>query len=164
MNNNSARSELALFRIAHETFGIEIAAIQEIKRAPRLTKVPGADVCVKGVMNLRGDIVTVLDLSKRLGYGEVTSTDTTRVLVINYRDENIGLLVDEIKDIVPIDLGRVNPWAIAKEGVDSAFCAGVYMHDESLIIVLDMAKVIFEGEASSSINQYNRIKSKELIT
>ena len=145
-------SELALFRIGSDLYGIPIEDVQEINRVPELTVVPGADACVKGVMNLRGEIVTVLDLPQQLGYGDSDHGESARVLVVKCDHEHVGVLVDEMKDIVLVEPGAMEFCAVSRDGVDDAFFAGVYTHDSSLVIVLDMSKVLQVEEAAGPIN------------
>src|ERR1043165_8516017 len=82
------------FRIGRETFGVPISLVHEIVRVPEITSVPDAPECVEGVINLRGKIVSIVDLRKRFGEKEITSNKKSRILVVEFEGKMVGLVVD----------------------------------------------------------------------
>ncbi len=137
-------TQLACFVIDDLLCGIDIKWVQEINRNLELTQVPLAPDYVVGIMNLRGRIVTVINLGKKLGLSPCTMGSKSRVIIVDREDEYIGLLVDGIKDVVTIDASRITP-PPANIAIDKGtFFSGAYKSQDSLISILDVEMVLVE--------------------
>lgn len=115
MDTNEEREEetkqrlIALFRIFDCLYGIEADRVQEVVGAAKITPVHHAPPFVLGVMNLRGRIITVIDLGIRLGHGSITESPDSRVFIVSWNQEFVGLLVEQADDVIPLDDGALAP-------------------------------------------------------
>jgi purine-binding chemotaxis protein CheW len=141
---NGGTVELATFYVGDALCGMDILKVQEINKLMEMTKVPQAPAYVMGILNLRGQIVTVIDLSKKLGLGAVEVNDTSRNIIVNSDNEYIGLLVSRISDVVEADWQRVEPPPANIGGVQGVFFKGVFKMEDRLIGILDADRVLAE--------------------
>src|SRR3954470_5185606 len=134
------------FRVGAETFGVPIAYVHEIVRVPEITNVPDSPGFVEGVINLRGKIVSVVDLRKRFGEKEITTTKKNRVLVVESNGKLVGLIVDSASEVVRIPSSDVEPPPKVFEDDQLSYVTGVRKLNGRLIILVDLQKVLQRGE------------------
>jgi purine-binding chemotaxis protein CheW len=134
------------FRVGAETFGVPIAYVHEIVRVPEITNVPDSPGFVEGVINLRGKIVSVVDLRKRFGEKEITTTKKNRVLVVESDGKLVGLIVDSASEVVRIPSSDVEPPPKVFEDDQLSYVTGVGKLNGRLIILVDLQKVLQRGE------------------
>lgn len=134
--------ELATFYVGHALCGMDILKIQEINKLMEMTKVPQAPEYMVGILNLRGQIVTIIDLGEKLGLGNIEITNDSRNIIINAPGEHVGLLVSRISDVVMADPDRIEPAPANMSGIQGAFFTGVYKTDNKLIGILDIKEVL----------------------
>ena len=134
--------ELATFLVGDALCGMNILKIQEINKLIDMTSVPQAPDYVLGILNLRGQIITSIDLSKKLGLGVTNLTEDPRNIIVNSRGEHIGLLVKKISDVVQADTDMFEPPPSNMGGIQGDFFTGVYKTDTKLIGILDVEKVL----------------------
>lgn len=142
--DSNATVELATFYIGDALCGMDILKVQEINKLMNMTKVPQAPEYVNGILNLRGQIVTVIDLSKKLGLAATDFSESARNIIVNSENEYIGLLVSRISDVVEADWERVEDPPANIGGVQGTFFKGVFKTHNRLIGVLDVKKVLSE--------------------
>lgn len=135
------------FRVGRETYGVPITALHEIVRVPEITAVPDAPDYMEGVINLRGKIVSVLDLRKRLGETQAAASKRNRILVLEHKGRLSGLIVDSASEVLKIPGADVEPppTEFLEGGLNCV--TGLGKHQGRLIVLLDMAKLL---EASTS--------------
>ncbi len=134
------------FRIGHETFGVPINLVHEIVRIPEITAVPESPDYVEGVINLRGKIVSVVDLRKRFGEKEIVSHKKNRILVAEVEGKMVGLIVDAASEVLKVPPSDIEaPPSMFQEG-DVQYVTGVGKLRGRLIIVVDLTKVLQKGE------------------
>ena len=136
--------QCATFYVAEQLIGIDIRLVQEINRHVRTTSVPHTNTSVRGVLNLRGDVVTVLDLRTILGLPPIAVTGQTRNLVVALGGEKTGLLVDRIAEVVTLEAGAVEPPPANVSKIDHRFMLGVAKLESELLVVLDAEAVLAE--------------------
>ena len=130
-------------RVDRETFALPVRQVQEILRVTSLTRVPHAPFSVRGVTNLRGYVLPVVDVRVRLGMKAVEPGPGARIMVVQSRGRLIGLLVDAVLDVVDVDRLAVEPAPDDVMTEQSYYLVGVYhAEDEGLIILLDADKVL----------------------
>ena len=134
--------DLATFTIGGAAYGIDILKIQEINKLRELTPVPGAPPYVQGILNLRGQIVTVIDLGLKLGLSNTHPEDPGRNIIIRSRGEYIGLLVEQISDVVKVTLNDVDSPPANMNGIHGEFFHGVIKTIDRLIGILDIEKIL----------------------
>ncbi len=143
---NSSRSkdlvELATFYVGNALCGMDILKIQEINKVMQMTKVPQAPSYVLGILNLRGQIVTIIDLGKKLGLGESDTSNAPRNIIVNSSGGHVGLLVESISDVITADMNKTEPAPANMNGIQGEFFTGVCKTDKLLIGILDIEKVL----------------------
>lgn len=134
------------FRVGRETFGVPIHLVHEIVRVPEITAVPEAPEYIEGVINLRGKIVSVIDLRKRFGEKEITSDRKNRVMVIEVEKKLVGLIVDSASEVLKLPPTEIDhPPNVFEEG-DLNYVTGVGKLKGRLIILIDLTKILQRGE------------------
>ena len=134
------------FRIGRETFGVPIALVHEIVRVPEITAVPDSPGYVEGVINLRGKIVSVVDLRKRFGEKEIAANKKNRILVAEVEGKIVGLIVDAASEVIKIPDNEVDlPPSVFDEG-ELNYVTGVGKLHGRLIILIDLNKILQKGE------------------
>lgn len=134
--------ELATFYIGDALCGMDILKVQEINKLLQMTKVPQAPDYVIGILNLRGQIVTIIDLGKKLGLGETDLSQDPRNIIVNDSGGHVGLLVRKIGDVVPADMEKSEPAPANMQGIQGDFFTGVFKTEKELIGILDVDKVL----------------------
>lgn len=138
--------ELCTFRLGDALCGVDILRVQEINRQLELTPVPQAPAYVRGVTNLRGRVITVVDLGAKLGLGEFQPGEHSRNVIVSSQGELIGVLVDEIADVVPADADAVEPPPANVGGEQGSCFSGVVKLDGTLINIVDVERALGDGE------------------
>lgn len=135
-------TELATFQVGEALCGMEIRQIQEINRLSLMTRVPQASEDVLGILNLRGQIVTIIDLARRLGLGSTEPSGEARIIIVNTAGGKVGILVRRISDVVAIDLEHQEPPPANMRGIQGRFFTGVCKRETSLIGLLNIERVL----------------------
>jgi purine-binding chemotaxis protein CheW len=130
------------FYLGDTLLGIDTLRVQEIIKVSDITSVHHGPECVLGVINLRGRIVTVLDLGRQLGFPFVDVSDESRIIIVDWDDEYVGLLVDAISDVITADRDSMMPAPSNVGEAQERFFQGVYRVDEGLIAILDVEEVL----------------------
>lgn len=134
------------FRVGRETFGVPIGLVHEIVRVPEITAVPDSPGYVEGVINLRGKIVSVVDLRKRFGEKEITSHKKNRILVTEVDGKMVGLIVDAASEVLKIPDNEIElPPSVFEEG-ELNYVTGVGKLHGRLVILIDLSKILQKGE------------------
>ncbi len=134
------------FRVGRETFGVPIHLVHEIVRVPDITAVPDAPDYIEGVINLRGKIVSIIDLRKRFGETEIVSDRKNRVMVIESDKKLVGLIVDSASEVLKLPPSEVeNPPNVFENG-ELNYVTGVGKLKGRLIILIDLNKILQRGE------------------
>jgi purine-binding chemotaxis protein CheW len=147
-----AQEHLVTFFLSGEEYGVDVRLVQEIIRVAEVTQVPRAPEFIKGVINLRGRIIPVIDLKKKLGLGEVETTRQTRVVVIRLRDRLIGLLVDGASQVLKVPVSTIEAAPEEVVEIDANYIRGVAKLDQRLIILMDLPKILgFDRDAALAL-------------
>ncbi len=137
----TASKELLTFYLGEALCGLDIAQVEELNRPLMMTPVPQAPPYVLGLVNLRGKIVTVLDLGKKVGLEPTVLTTASRTIVVHHAGEHIGLMVDRVAEVTAVDLEDVADVPANLKGAPSQFFEGVLKTDQGLIGILNLARV-----------------------
>ncbi len=130
------------FRLAGEVFALPVTAAREILRVSTITRVPHAPHTVRGIINMRGRVVPVVDFRVRLGLPEATVSPKSRILITSTRNRLLGLLVDEVEQVLSLDLNAVTPAPSDVMTERSEYIIGVCHLDNRLLILLDVERVL----------------------
>lgn len=134
--------ELATFFIGDALCGMDILKIQEINKLMQMTKVPQAPDYVLGILNLRGQIVTIIDLGRKLGLGGTDINQDPRNIIVNSAGGHVGLLVRKISDVVSVDMDKRESAPANMRGIQGEYFNGVYKAETNLIGILNVDKVL----------------------
>jgi purine-binding chemotaxis protein CheW len=136
--------ELASFYVGEALCGMDILKVQEINKLIEMTRVPQAPEYVLGILNLRGEIVTIIDLGKKLGLKSTEVNHKTRNIIVNSNGEHIGLMVEQISDVIQAEWEKVEPPPANIGDVQGKYFTGVFKTADRLIGILDVEKVLKE--------------------
>jgi len=134
------------FRLADETYGINVMQIQEVLRYTEIAPVPGAPNYVLGIINLRGNVVTVIDTRSRFGLPSADITDNTRIVVLEIENQVIGILVDSVAEVVYIRQSEMETAPNVGNEESARFIQGVCNKNGELIILVEFEKMLSEEE------------------
>ncbi|MFZ2619293.1 MAG: chemotaxis protein CheW [Alphaproteobacteria bacterium] len=144
------RLHLVTFLLLGEEFGLPILDVREIIRITAITPVPQAPSFVEGVINLRGQIIPVVDLRKRFGIPAKEADEETRIVVVELKNTVIGLVVDSVSEVLRLPADTVAPPpAIVAGSIGAEYIKGIGHHDEKMIILIDMRKVFSDQEVGA---------------
>jgi purine-binding chemotaxis protein CheW len=138
--------QLVTFHVDEEEFGVGILEVREINRMMEITRVPHAPGFVEGVINLRGQVIPVVDLRKRFGLGEVERDKNTRIVVVELGETVVGFLVDSVSEVLRVPTSIVEPPPPIVGGIDSEYIEGVVKLEDRLLILLDLRRLLNRGE------------------
>lgn len=138
------------FQVGRETYGVPITSLHEIVRVPEITAVPDAPEYMEGVINLRGKIVSVIDLRKRLGEKNVDVSRRNRILVVEHNGRLAGLIVDSASEVLKIPASDVEASPTSLEEGRSNCVTGLGKYNGRLIVLLDMTRLLDLGAGQNS--------------
>jgi purine-binding chemotaxis protein CheW len=129
---------LVTFRLGKEEYGVEIKQVQEIIRAADITPVPGAPAHVRGVINLRGKIIPVVDLRRRFGLPAVEESEERRIVVVEVGDKRLGMLVDSVSQVIKFSSSVMEEMPEEAVTLGENYIRGMGKLDDRLIFILDL--------------------------
>ncbi|OYT30157.1 chemotaxis protein CheW [Thermoplasmatales archaeon ex4572_165] len=149
--------QLVIFKVAGEEFGVNINEVKEIIRWEEVTRIPNSEAYIKGVINLRGNIIVVNDLAVKLGLPSKTIDDDTRILVVEVGENTVGMIVDSATEVIRLsgDDIRETPSLITST-IDHDFIEGVGLLDEKRLLTLLDLRQVLESEDFEKILQNQR--------
>ncbi|MDW1913099.1 MULTISPECIES: chemotaxis protein CheW, partial [unclassified Vibrio] len=134
------------FQLEEETYGINVMQVREVLRYTEIAPVPGAPDYVLGIINLRGNVVTVIDTRSRFGLMEGEVTDNTRIIVIESERQVIGILVDSVAEVVYLRSSEIDTTPSVGTDESAKFIQGVSNRDGKLLILVDLNKLLTDDE------------------
>lgn len=137
-----AELQLATFYVGDLLLGLQIDQVQEINRRLDVTQVPHSPTCVRGVINLRGDVVTVIDLRTVLGMPPAEISEHSRNLIVNLDGELVGLCVDAIANIITIPSDAVSPPPSNLDEAEDHVFRGVYTAEREIVTILNLRETL----------------------
>lgn len=145
-DEDTQRDKFLTFRISNEDYGIEIRHVTEIVGIQKITEVPDMMNFVKGVINLRGNVIPVVDIRMRFQMESRAYDDRTCVVVVNIREMVVGLVVDTVNEVLSIPETSISPPPKFQKGMGTKFIKGMGKVGESVKILLDVEKLLCEEE------------------
>lgn len=139
-------TQLVTFLIDDVEYGIDILAVHEILRFPDVTRLPNTPEFICGVINLRGNVIPVVDVRLRFGLPVASVTELTRVIVVETIGKLVGLLVDNVYQVVRIPESNIDQPSELIEGVSEKFIKGIGRLRDRLIVILNMSHILFLDE------------------
>ncbi|MCX5810670.1 MAG: chemotaxis protein CheW [Proteobacteria bacterium] len=144
--NDDAILQLVTFKLENDEFGVDILKVQEINRMMNITKIPNTPSFTEGVINLRGKIIPIIDLRKKLGFESKAYDKATRIIVIELDGIVLGFVVDSVSEVLRIPRNTIEPPPSIIGGVESDYIEGVGKLEDRLLILLELEKVFTNSE------------------
>ncbi len=142
--------QVVSFALGSEEYGVDISQVQEIIRMVEITHVPRAPHFMEGVINLRGQLIPIIDLRTRFGMQRINSTKSTRIVVTEIGSKRVGIVVDSVSEVINIPIENVEDAPEMIAGVGTEYIQGVGKIDDRLIIMLDLTMVM-SGEEKAQL-------------
>jgi len=142
MMETAYTKQFVVFRLENEEYGIDILRVKEIKEMMRITRVPKAAHFVRGVINLRGEVIPVIELRKKFNLPEGKESESTRIIIVSVDDITVGLVVDTSSEVIEISSDAIEEAPEVVGNVDQGNIYGIGKVGERLIILLDIVKII----------------------
>jgi len=150
MNQNSEQNntemKVIVFRLDNEEYGVSVQQVKSIERMEHITRVPNTPPFVKGVINLRGVVIPIIELRVRFGINQKEYNESTRIIIVNVDDLEVGLIVDAANDVIDIPVNAIEPPPKVVGGVESIYLRGVAKLADRLLILLNLDKVLSTDE------------------
>ncbi len=134
------------FKLDCETYGINVMQVQEVLRYSEIAPVPGAPTYVLGIINLRGNVVTVIDTRQRFGLESADVTDNTRIVIIEAEKQVIGILVDSVAEVVYLKASEIDAAPNVGNDESARFIQGVSNREGELLILVDLNQLLSDDE------------------
>jgi purine-binding chemotaxis protein CheW len=142
----SDTTQVVSFKLGSEEYGVDIAQVQEINRMVAVTHVPRAPQFMEGVINLRGQLIPIIDLRARFGMARAEHTKNTRIVVTEIGAKRVGMVVDSVSEVLRLPVDQVEPAPEMITGVDTEYIRGVGKIEDRLIVLLDLGRIISGAE------------------
>ena len=155
-NTKAANSDEVLqwvtYKLGEETYGINVMQVQEVLRYTEIAPVPGAPDYVLGIINLRGNVVTVIDTRSRFGLSSTDISDNTRIVIIESDTQVVGILVDSVAEVVYLRSSEIDSTPNVGTEESAKFIQGVSSRDGQLLILVDLNKLLNDEEWTEITN------------
>jgi purine-binding chemotaxis protein CheW len=138
----AATSEYISFAVGDEQYGVNIMAVREIKDWSAITQLPNQPAYMRGVLNLRGVIVPIIDLRCRFGHGPTDATPMHVIIVIQIDGETVGLLADRVLDIIAVDPSEIQPIPKVSHDARTGFLSGLVAVEKTMIALIDLKSLL----------------------
>ncbi len=143
-------SQYLAFALGEEQYGIELLKVQEIKGYSAVTPIPNTPEHIKGVMNLRGSVIPIIDLRIRFGMPKVEYTQFNVIIVINVGAKIMGLLVDAVSDVLNVTAADHRPAPDFGSRADTRFISGIVSSGDRIAVLLDIARLLSDEELAAA--------------
>ena len=138
----AAGGEYLTYRLGAEDYGVDIQKVQEIRSYEPPTRIPGAPDCVKGVVNLRGTIVPIVDMRIKFNLGAAEYNEFTVAIILNVADRVVGMVVDSVSDVIQLSGEQIRPAPDFSSTFDTKYIIGLGALEERMLILVDIEKLM----------------------
>ncbi|ABR48849.1 putative CheW protein [Alkaliphilus metalliredigens QYMF] len=142
MNDISANNQYVIFTLNKESYGIPIQYVETIERVPEMTRIPNTPVFIKGVINLRGEVIPVVDLYQRFHLNQSNPTNESRIIVLTIDEMTVGILVGSSSEVLKIEREAIDNATHLVNTFEDDYVNGIGKVGERMIIVLDIPKIL----------------------
>ena len=141
----SVKKQYIVVKIGSEQYGIDISYVDNIVRMQKITRVPKAQTYFKGIINLRGEIVPVMSVRKRMGLEDDVFTNASRIIILKFEQQgSLGIVVDEVKEVVTLGADQIDKVSYNKKMDQDTFINGIGKNGEELISLFNINSIIGE--------------------
>jgi purine-binding chemotaxis protein CheW len=143
---SASRLEVVSFTLGDEEYGIDIQKVQELRGYDAVTRIANTPDYIKGVVNLRGTIVPIIDMRIKLALGNPTYDQLTVVLVLNIADRIVGMVVDSVSDVITLTAEQIKPPPAMGSAIDTDYLIGLGTLDDRMLILVDIERLMTSDE------------------
>ena len=147
-NDNDPQLQWATFLLAEELYGVDVMQVKEVLRLTEIAPVPGSAHYILGILNLRGNVITVIDTRTLFGLAQAEPTEDSRIVVIELDDQVVGMLVDSVAEVIYLRQSQVERAPNVGTEESTKFIQGVSYHNDDLIILLDLNRMIDDDSST----------------
>ena len=140
--NAAGKQQFLSFQLGAEEYGIDILSVQEIRAYEKATRIPNTPAFIKGVINLRGTIVPIVDLRIKFNLGTPTYDALTVVIILNIARRVVGVVVDSVSDVLTLQPEQIRPAPAFSASLDTRYVVGLGAIDERMLILVDIEKLM----------------------
>ncbi|RKY00982.1 chemotaxis protein CheW [Candidatus Poribacteria bacterium] len=151
----SGGAQFVSFKLGEEKYGIDILSVKEIIRMQPVTRVPNTPEYVRGVINLRGEIIPIVDLRKKLGIPP-TEDKSNRIIVVEHQDKKVGFIVDSVSEVLRVEEDSIEP-PPSMMRIDSRYISGIAKLDGEFMIVLDLNRLLEEELETAQLEKISQM-------
>jgi purine-binding chemotaxis protein CheW len=162
--DQSLHSEYLTFTLASESYGIDILKVQEIRGYDAVTRIANTPEFIKGVINLRGVIVPIVDLRLKFRVGEATYHEFTVVIIINVLGKVVGIVVDGVSDVVALSAEQIKPAPEFGGALETRYLTGLGTLNDEMLILVDIEKLIASDEMKIMANDNDQTLLPKAVT
>jgi purine-binding chemotaxis protein CheW len=152
--------QLVVFHLGEEAYAVDITMVREIIQLQPITRVPGTPPSVEGVINLRGSIIPIVDLRKRFQLNKIEHDKDTRIVVVNCKGQDVGVIVDSVAQVLRIPVDSIEASSSVFSGEHLEHLMGIVKLSDRLVILLDMDRVLSRQEIAA-INSLEGVKNEK---
>jgi purine-binding chemotaxis protein CheW len=146
-------SQAVSFRLANEEYGLNIMDVQEIILPGEITQIPEVPAYIRGIINLRGKVIPIVDLRQRFGLEISSQTEQTRIVVVNTKNGiTFGVVVDAVSEVIRVEANQVEPPPTGLAGLDRSYIRGLLKQEARIMILLDMESVLSHDDQALLAN------------
>ena len=138
--------QIVCFKIGSEEYGIDILQVQEILKLPKVTKLPKSKPYIMGVIDLRGKVLPIVDLSKRFGIESNKLTENSRAIVVNIGGKKVGLGIDSVSHVIKVNAKDIEPPPPVVRGISGKYIVGIAKMEDGFVVVLDINQMFSSEE------------------
>ena len=152
MNNKEGYSsslQIVCFKIGKEEYGIDILQVQEILKLPKVTRLPKSIDYIMGVMDLRGKVIPIVDLSKKFKISSGNVEESNRAIVVDITGKKVGLGIDSVSHVIKVDSGDIEPPPPVVKGISGKYIVGIAKIESGFIVILDINKIFSKEEVQA---------------
>ena len=143
---NDPITQWVTFFLENEKYGVQVMQVQEVLRISDIAPVPGAPEYVMGIINLRGNVVTVIDTRRRFGLMDAEPDDATRIVIVEAENQVVGILVDSVAEVVDLRASEIETAPNVGNDESSKYIQGVCSRENELLILVDVNKLLSDEE------------------
>jgi purine-binding chemotaxis protein CheW len=144
--NLGSSIQIVCFKIGKEEYGLEILKVQEILKLPKITKLPKSYNYIMGVIDLRGKVIPIIDLSKKFGIKSDAASEKSRTIVVDIDGKRVGLAIDSVSHVVKIASNDIEPPPPVVKGISGKYIVGIAKMQDGFVVILDINQIFSKEE------------------
>lgn len=141
----SSVHQYVVFKLNDESYGLLIEYVETIEKLTEITRIPNVPYYISGVINLRGEVIPVVDLRKRFQLEQMNSTEENRIIVLSFDDMSVGILVDSCSEVVSLDIEQIDNTYDLMSSFEDDYIQGIGKFNDRMIIIVDIAKLLVDN-------------------